>query len=70
MNQFERIRLYRLNNCVDHVFAYYSEQDKIQAMKEQEQENAYLEELEEAEHEFELAVNAHDNPNSSYKLFI
>ena len=70
MNQLERIRLYKLNNCVEHVFSYYSEQDKLQAIREQEQENAYLEELEEVEHEFELAVNAHDNPNSSYKLFI
>jgi hypothetical protein len=70
MNQFERIRLYRLNNCVDHVFAYYSEQDKIQVIKEQEQENAYLNELEQFDYEFELAVKAHDNPNSSYKLFI
>ena len=70
MNQLDRIRLYRLNNCVDHVFAYYSEQDKIQAIKEQEQENAYLNELEQFDYEFELAVRAHDNQNNSYKLFI
>ena len=70
MNQLDRIRLYRLNNCVDHVFAYYSEQDKIQAIKEQEQENAYLNELEQFDYEFELVVRAHDNQNNSYKLFI
>ena len=70
MNQLDRIRLYRLNNCVDHVFAYYSEQDKIQAIKEQEQENQYLNELEQFDYKFELAVRAHDNPNNSYKLFI
>jgi len=69
MNQLERIRLYRLNNCVDHVFAYYRELDKIQAIREQEQENSYLNELEEFEYDFAQSVKANDNPNNSYSLF-
>ena len=69
ISQEERIYNYRLNNAVDHVFAYYSEQDRLQAIREQEQENSYLNELEEFEHEFEQSVKAHNNPNNSYRLF-
>ena len=69
MNQLERIRLYRLNNCVDHVFAYYRELDKIQAIREQEQENSYLNELEEFEQDFEYSLACHNDPNNPYRLF-
>ena len=69
MNQLERIRLYRLNNCVDHVFAYYRELDKIQAIREREQENTYLDELEQFEQDFEYSLACHNDTNNPYKLF-
>ena len=69
ISQAERIYNYRLNNTVEHVFAYYSEQDRLQAVREQEEENSYLEELEEFEYDFAQSVKAHDNPNNSYRLF-
>jgi hypothetical protein len=69
ISQEERIYNYRLNNAVDHVFSYYSEQDRIQAIREQEQENSYLEELEEFEQDFEYLISCHDNSNNSFRLF-
>ena len=69
ISQEERIYNYRLNNTVEHVFAYYNEQDRLQAIREQEEENSYLEELEEFEYEFEQSVKAHDDSTNSYRLF-
>ena len=68
-SQEERIYDYRLNNTVEHIFAYYSEQDRLQAIREQEQENSYLNELEEFEYDFAQSVKAHNNPSNSYRLF-